>query len=323
MTNNETTTENQHEMNPSGFDETPQIVSDDTPLNVTIDWAERKKQRDKRVKNAREKVEALIEPPGEKVTIDDLQLEVPKPGETVVVLQRNAKDNRDPSSELEIGTLIPEAAEHVKVQTKESLDNILSSLSSEERKKIDFLVVAANTKLDTPLGEEIKSEHKRAVETAVQVLAGIKKSMNEFELSDSQLLNKTDEPIELSSGRMNDLHMLKDSPEFVEFLKNKYGTGHEFWKAYEDDSERKTREAMGAEGPDDIAKRVGEYMGVLANAMEQYHKQHPDRRVIVWVESHYDAISPFIKHAAGMDNTDYLSVDNGAGVVVKLGKVEK
>ena len=122
---------------------------------------------------------------------------------------------------------------------------------------------------------------------------------------------------------MNDLHMLKDSPEFVEFLKNKYGTGHEFWKAYEDDSERKTREAMGAEGPDDIAKRVGEYMGVLANAMEQYHKQHPDRRVIVWVESHYDAISPFIKHAAGMDNTDYLSVDNGAGVVVKLGKVEK
>ena len=256
----------------------------------------------------------------EKVTIDDLRIETPESGGTAFVLQRNAKDNRDPDSEIEMGALVPEAAEQVKIHTKESLDRIFQSLSPEERKGVDMLVVAADTKLETPM-PDIKSEHKRAVETAEQVIAGIKQSLQEFSLPETQLLNKSGKPIELSSKKLEDLRMFEDSPKFVQFLVDKYGTGLEFWVAYEDDVERETRKQMGAEGPDDIAKRVDDYLTTLANAMKSYHQSHPGRRVIVWVESHYDTISPFIKlRIAKMEKASYLPVDNGAGIVITLDK---
>lgn len=262
-------------------------------------------------------------PKVEKITINDLQLETPELDGTVIVLQRNAKDNRDPNSKLEIGALVPEAAEQVRVHTKESLDRVLESLDPEERKNIDILVVAADTKLETPI-PKIKSGHKRAVETAKQVIVGLKESMREFFLSEAQLLNKSGKPIELSSGRLRDLRMFEDSPEFVQFLVDKYGTGREFWEAYENDAERGTREKMGAEGPDDIAERVRDYLKVLANAMKFYHESHPGRRVVVWAVSHYDTISPFVKrNVTNMETTTYLPIDQGAGVVINLGKDQK
>lgn len=262
-------------------------------------------------------------PKVERVTISDLRLETPELGGTVIVLQRNAKDNRDPNSELEMGALIPEAAEQVRVHTRESLDRVFQALDPEERKSVDILVVAADTKLETPM-PEIKSDHKRAVETADQVIGGIKECMRALSLSETQLLNKSGKPIELSSGRLRDLRMFEDSPGFVQFLVDKYGTGQNFWEAYENDTEREARERMGAEGPDDIAERVRDYLGVLTNAMKFYHQSHPGRRVIIWAESHYDVISPFIKrHVAKMEKTDYLPVDNGAGVVINLDKNQK
>jgi len=115
--------------------------------------------------------------------------------------------------------------------------------------------------------------------------------------------------------------MFEDSPEFVHFLTDKYGTGQRFWEAYENDVERETREKMGAEGPDDIADRVKGYLQVLTRAMRSYHESHPKRKVIAWVESHYDTISPFLKRdVASLEKTDYLPVDHGAGIVINVGK---
>jgi hypothetical protein len=129
---------------------------------------------------------------------------------------------------------------------------------------------------------------------------------------------KTGKPIELSSGRLRDLRMFEDSPEFVQFLKNKYGSGKEFWVAYEVAKERETRLAMGAEGPEDIANRVDAYLKVVAKAMKSYTALHPGRRVVVWAVSHYDCISPYVKkQVAQLNETDFLDnyfpIEQGGG----------
>lgn len=267
--------------------------------------------------------EKLMSPELKGITIEDIKPEIPELDGTVIILQRNAKDNRNPESSLEMGALVPEAAEQAKLHAKEFFSQIFRTIDPEERKTIDIWVIAADTKLDTPI-QGAKSDHKRAVETADQVMSGIKEAMSEFSISDNQLLNKTGKPIELSNGKLKDLHMLEDSPEFVEFLKNKYGTDKNFWIAYENDDEKEIREQMSAEGPDDIANRIENYLKVVANAMESYHKYHPGRRIIAWIDSHYDTISPFVKlRVADMEKTDYLPVDNGAGIVINLSKDQK
>ncbi|MBI4276646.1 hypothetical protein HY629_02280 [Candidatus Uhrbacteria bacterium] len=257
-------------------------------------------------------------PKVERITIADLAPEMPEIDGTAIILQRNAKDNRDPQSPLEMGALIPDAARAVERHTRESIDRMLRALPPEERGAVDFLVVAADTMLDTPI-PGVKSHQKRAVATAAHVLAGIQASMTEYGLTPTQLLNKTGKPVELSSGKLRDLRMFEDTPEFVRFLTEKYGTGQAFWAAFENDDERAVREQMGAEGPDDIARRVEHYIALLMRAMTSYHHAHPERRVIVWAVSHYDTISPYVKKSiVGMEKTDYLPVDQGAGIVITV-----
>jgi len=260
------------------------------------------------------------EPKIEKITEADIRPEVPNLDETTLVLQCNIRDIRDPKSPLEMGSLLPEAAESARLKARGFFDKIIGSLKLKERNTIDFLIVASDTELITPM-EEIKSDHKRALETADVVMEALKESMAAFSIERSQLLNRTERPVKLSSGRLQDLKMLKDSPEFVNFLKEKYGIGKEFWIAYEDDVERETREKMEAEGPDEISKRVDNYIRTVAKAIKLYHEKHPGRRVVVWAVSHYDAISPYIKSVIGrMKKTDYLPVDKGAGITIKVGK---
>lgn len=269
-------------------------------------------------------------PKTEKVTSADLKLKVPELGGTVIVLQRNAKDkdNRKlPEGDPRFGALDAGEAEQTQLESQAAFDELLGNMTDEERKTLDILVVAGDSKLFLPDGR--RSEHKRAVETADAVLKGIRKAMGKFSITEQQLLNKEGQSIELSSGSLKDLYMLENS-DFVKFLiekSTKDGVFDEkmFWTFYESDKFAKERMEMKAEGPLDIAKRVNEYMGTVANAMKHYHEKHPGRRVIVWAVSHYDSISPFLKkHVAGMTKQTfldtYLPVDNRAGVVLNLRK---
>lgn len=259
----------------------------------------------------------------ERVTIDDLRPERFENGETEIILQRNAKDNRDPNSPIEMGALLPEAAEKVRQHAKKFFEDMFSMLG-EDAKITDILVVAADTKLETPI-DGVKSHHQRAVETAEEVIVGLKEAMEAFSLEQKQLLNKSGKPIQLTSGRLRDLRIFEDSPEFVNFLKEKYGQLKEFWVAYEVDKEKEIRIKMGAEGPEDVADRIDSYLRVLANAAKAYEESHPGRKLIVWAVSHYDTISPYIKkHISQLDETsfhdDYLPVEQGAGIVMVADK---
>jgi hypothetical protein len=270
--------------------------------------------------------ETTQQPKIEKVTTADLRPVLPKIDGTTFILQRNAKDNRVPGTP-DIGALVPENAQSSQDQAREYFQEIFKHLGPEEKAQIDILIVAADTHLITPT---LRSEHQRAVETAAQVMIGLKKAMIENQIPETQLLNKTGEPIQLSSRRLIDLRMMDESPDFVKWLKERStvdGVFNEksFWIAYEDDENevRQKRLEMKVEGPEDIAERVDGYVATLNNAMKFYHESHPGRRVIVWGISHYDAISPWLKlKVADMSKTDYLPADQGAGIVVEMKKGE-
>ena len=135
----------------------------------------------------------------------------------------------------------------------------------------------------------------------------------------SQLLNKTGRPIELTSGRLIDLKVWEKSPEFMQFLYDKYGDSKELWVAYEEDRHRDVRERMGAEGPDDIADRVGDYMATLDHAMKLYHIEHPGRKVVVILNTQYDSAAPMIKKfVSEQPLEDYVQIEKRGGIVFKV-----
>ena len=274
------------------------------------------------VREAQNPEKAISKPPLEKLTSSDIKPIVPKTGGSVLILNRNAKDKDNRSEPVDsplFGALDEGEAEKTKVWSENYFDQIFKDLPPEERAKIDILVVAGNASLRMP--DKKNSPHKRSVETSEHILAGIKASMEKYDINENQLLNKTGKPIEIS--QLLDLKMFDESPEFVDFLKNKYDYTQNnplpFWEAYEEDRHKDIREAMRAEGPDDIANRVGNYMATLDNAMKLYHKHHPGRKVIVLANSQYDSISPTLKkYVSEQPMKDYVPVDYLGGVAFEV-----
>ena len=162
---------------------------------------------------------AATKPKVEKITLADLKPQIPEAGGSVFALQRNAKDKENrklPVDSPDFGTLDKGEAEATQAQAKQFFDQVFADLSPEDRKTIDVLVVGADTTLNMPGGKT--SAHKRGLETAAHVLAGVQASMAENNTEPNQLLNKTGLPIEFTSGRLKDLKMMEESPEFVQFM---------------------------------------------------------------------------------------------------------
>lgn len=261
----------------------------------------------------------LAAPKIEKIALQSLEVPIPTLDGSVIIFQRHGKDNRDPKEILvPLGALMPESIHQIHSRVKESFDRLFAGLTPEERETIDIFVVSSDTSLRLP-DKNITSPRKRAVETAEVVINALQESMKGYALSEEHLLNKTKHPIELKSGIIKDVDILDHSPEFVQFLVDKYGTGQAFWEAYENDKEREKRLQMHAEGPEDVANRIKSYLLKLEHALKSYHQHHPGRRVIVWADTHYDTISAFIKRdVIGMDPHDYLPVENGAGIAIEI-----
>lgn len=255
----------------------------------------------------------------EALAVECLHPETLNPGETVIVLQRNAKDNRDPESDTDLGALDERSAETTKEKVRGFFDELFDSLDPADWGSVDILVYASDAELITPR-PEIRSPHKRALETAEIDIETIEELLAKRGLSRTQLLNESG-PIPVTNQQLDDLRMLRDSPGFVDFIRGIYGTGKNFWVNYENDSSRHRyiREQMGAEGPEDIADRVEEFIATLSSEMNAYHQSHPGRRVVIFAVSHYDAISPYAKlNVAKLPTTKYLGVGYGDGLVIKI-----
>lgn len=257
----------------------------------------------------------------ESITPADIKPIIPKKGESAIVLGINASDrgNRKLSPDSpEFGTLDEGQAEATEAQYKEFFGGIFKDIPPDERNKVDILVIASSANLRMPGG--INNPHQRSVETAKHIIAGAKASMAEFGVNSNQLLNKTDNPFEITDSRLVDLTMWENSPKYVQFLVDKYGKdSKELWVAFEEDRHKDIREQMGAEGPNDIADRVADYMATLDHALKLYHIKHPDRRVVAVVNGQYDSVAPTIKKfVTEQPMEDYLQIEKRGGIVLKV-----
>ncbi len=252
------------------------------------------------------------------VTMEDLrppEAESFKPGDTLFVMQVNAKDVRNPTDG-EIGELYPDGANELCERTTNFFNETIEGIPEGERQKLKIIIISSDAPLITPIG--VNSEHRRAFDTASRVIDSVASVLDKYKMP-ADILSSN--PILFK--RLRDLNMLHDTDDpnsvaFLHFMTNKYGTGHEMWAAYEDDTEKETREKYGVEGPHEIADRVEYSVKLMKRLADSYLRGHPDHRVVVWSVSHYDNLSPFIKDRvlAGDTTKLFLPMNKGSGIVL-------
>lgn len=118
-----------------------------------------------------------------------------------------------------------------------------------------------------------------------------------------------------------------DTPGYVDHLREKYGKedgpgngiSPKAWAMHEMDAEKEDREQFGAESVFDMLDRTKDSLAVVERYAKVFHANNPNKRLVVWMASHYDTLSPLVKDAQGISFEAYVPVDYGAGVVIKLG----
>lgn len=263
---------------------------------------------------AKEKVETGFP---NKIEKRDIEPTLPEVGGTEIVFQRHGKYERSADSP-NVGSLTEEGATEVYTSGKEFFEKLFSMISESDRKNVDILILASDT--------QYRGGGRRSMETASQIIKAVKEELERLGLDESQLLNSSGRYSEdegpRATPKLREPQIFDNSPEFVQFLKDKYGDMNlDFWMAFEEDKEKETREKMGAEGPDEIADRIDSMTKVLARYSRFYHRKHPERRLIIWAATHYDTISPYVKREIfEIGKETPLGVDYGAGIVIDLNK---
>ncbi len=278
------------------------------------------RHEDQGFKGAEEYAEigAVAEEPGEfptKIEKSDIKPHKIKPGETEIVFQRHGayvRDREDPH----VGSLSEESAAEEKKASKSYFDNFIKNVPEQDRDKIDVLIVASDT--------QYFGAGRRSMETAQQAQQAVSEVFEEKGIPTANIINSTGrlrgEGGPRPMPKLREPNFLNDSPDFLDYMLEKYkGINVNFWTAYEEDQEKETRLAMGAEGPDDIADRTAFSLRALARYAKAYHAANPDRRLIIWGATHYDTISPFVKRDIfGVGKEQQLLVDYGGGISIDI-----
>ncbi|OGE34392.1 hypothetical protein A3E45_02250 [Candidatus Daviesbacteria bacterium RIFCSPHIGHO2_12_FULL_43_11] len=246
----------------------------------------------------------------ETIRKEDIRIKPPTTNGTAIIIQRHGKYIRDKESE-RVGSLDSEAFMEAKAQSAAVVKDTLLALPPEERNKVDFLVVASDTYF-------IKGQ--RSMETAQAVLEGIEQVLGEENLSGNYLLNESSRirgnPGPRPTPQLREPNMFTQAPEFEKFLLEH--NPDDFWIAFEDDRYSEIRKKMGAEGPIELGDRLNHSLNLLSRFARRYHINNPDRRLVIWADSHYDTISPYIKQYVVPERKGYLPVDYGAGIGINI-----
>jgi hypothetical protein len=253
-----------------------------------------------------------IPPRIERSDIEALPVKV---GGTEIVLQRHGQYERSADTS-NVGSLTEEGVENVRGTGFRFFKSFFENIPASERADVEVLVIASDT--------QHKERGKRSTETADTVMGALREVLSELGLNESQILNTSGrfsgEGAARPTPKLREPQMFNNSPEFVEFLKDKYGDqGKDFWIAFEEDVEKEAREAMGAEGPDEITDRLTFMVSALNRFSRMYHKKNPNKRLVIWAGTHYDTISPYVKREVfGVDKDVALGVDYGAGISIEI-----
>lgn len=244
----------------------------------------------------------------------DVRSEALAVGGTEIIVQRHGEYIRSADDAM-VGHLKSRAALEAEKLAENVFGGIVKQIPKGEQGRVEILVAASDTK---------KGTGQRCIETAQRAIDGIKTVLIENNLQINQLLNTQEGRFRGGEGPrptagIREPRIFSDSQEFVKFLEEKYGTGQPFWKAFEEDTEADVRKAMGAEGPWELAERLDRFIKALAEYSRLYHKENPGKRLVVWVVTHYDTISPYVKrYLANVGKDKYIPVDYGAGFSINI-----
>jgi hypothetical protein len=259
-----------------------------------------------------------------KIEKQDIKVPVIEPGGTAIVFQRHERYERDHTSD-RAGSIFPEHAEAAKERDLAFFRDLLAK--EEPGQETMFFFVSSDTQYDSG---------RRSLETGQLAQDAAIEAMTELGIDpNSRILNLSDDFItkdfKETNQRIRPMVGLREpqifnQPEYIAHLKNKYGeedgpgTGlsQAAWGAHEADLEKEVREKHGAEGVHDILDRTKESLRVLRRYSRVFHKQNPNKKLVVWATSHYDTISPFVKEATNTDFSEYLPVDYGGGVIINI-----
>ncbi len=231
------------------------------------------------------------------------EIEVGPPDwETAIILQRHGRyDNRFPESWVvqtdeekgSLGRLTPEGIDESSNIASQRIRGYIEDLGD----KVDFAVVASPT-----FWVDIPEFGQRAVETGEIIANEIAKQLKEAGLSDEQLLSldpRAPENKVKTSPNLVESKMFRDKV-FTGYLREKYdGQGRAFWDSYNADDDHNERTSRDVEGSPETADRVGRTINTYANWANQRHQRHPDRKTVIFMVSHHEAIEPYALRTIG------------------------
>lgn len=254
----------------------------------------------------------------EKIIREDVWAEVPEVDGTEIIVQRHEKYIAD-KTHPQRGSLDQEATDRSAKKATELISEIIDKIPEEEREKLDIMVIGSPT--------QYMDGGRRSMETAASILSATRQVFQQYNLSTEQILNDQPRLVTvggpISSGKIVEPRMFTKTPEFPEWIMENISNREmnvDFWTAFENDEGevRQKRLELGAEGTWDIADRLADFLYAMKRFSEKHHQKHPGRRLILWVVSHYDTISPFIKSRIGGGKDNYLAVDYAGGFNINI-----
>lgn len=261
----------------------------------------------------------------EKIDIQAPRLEA---GESAIVFQRHERYNRDRNA-ADAGSLAPEHADAAYQRDVEFFQDVLGQDSPESGETM-VLFVSSDT--------QYAGKGRRSMETAQLAQDAASEVMTSLGINPSErIINlnpdfKTDNFTPTGQAIRPDKKIREpqifDTPGYVDYLRDKYGgedgpgagISPKAWAMHEMDAERKVREQHGAEGVHEMLGRTKQSLALVERYASIFHANNPNKKLVVWMASHYDTLSPLVKDAQGMSFEEYVPVDYGAGVVIELSK---
>jgi hypothetical protein len=246
-------------------------------------------------------------------------------GQSAIVFQRHEKYNRDRNAEY-AGSLLEDEAASAFDRDVGFFEDIFSQDTDETETMVLFM------SSDT----QYAGKGRRSLETAQLAQDAAIKVLEEHEIDPKdRIINlnsnfKTDGFEETNQAVRPDKKIREpqifETPKYVDYLRRKYGAedgpgkgiSPRAWAMHEMDAEKEVRKKMGAESVHDMLDRTKKSLMLVERYTKIFHANNPNKKLLVWMASHYDTLSPLVKEATEVGFDEYLPVDYGAGVVIEL-----
>ena len=247
---------------------------------------------------------------------EDIRVPQLATGDSAIVLQRHEKYERSKDSE-RAGSLCPEVLEAAHQRDRQFFDELLSQEGQDETM---VFFVSSDTRYVKGYRSMETAQIAQAAATEAMRALGIEPSERIINLHPDFSTSHFEEmglPVRPDS-KVVEPKIFDDSPGYLEEMEAKYGNFVDAMAAHERDAEPELRRSFDAESVQDVLARTKKSLSLLKRYASALHASNPNRRLLIWVASHYDTISPFVKDSCQLDLEQHVPVDYGGGVTISL-----